>query len=64
MNRCSVVYTVQIMVDFPNIEQLDLPYNPFKCTGPLHAGLYVLSDCPHLYMLRITHYFLSNFSVY
>ena len=46
-NNISSVNLSEIVTDFPNIERLDLRYNPLKCTKPFHASVYILSDCPH-----------------
>ena len=35
------------MMDFPNIQHINLRYNPLECTEPLRAAVDIISDCPH-----------------
>lgn len=41
-NNITHVNLYAIMIDFPNIEHLDLRYNPLECTKPLRArGIHI-----------------------
>jgi hypothetical protein len=46
-NNITRVNLTAIMMDFPNIQHINLWYNPFECTEPLRAGVDIISDCPH-----------------